>query len=50
MRTEEKRSSLIHLVERLTHGYAVMWPAISLPVLASVPILRMLQLRGEASA
>ncbi|HYX88176.1 MAG TPA: MFS transporter [Gaiellaceae bacterium] len=33
-----------------THGYAVMWPVISLPVLASVPILRMLQLRGEASA
>jgi hypothetical protein len=33
-----------------TNGYAVMWPVIGIPVLASLLFLRRLQPRGQAAA
>ena len=33
-----------------THGYAVMWPVIGIPVLTSLLLLRRLEPRGEAAA
>jgi MFS family permease len=33
-----------------THGYAIMWPAIGVPVLLSIPLLRLLKSPGSIAS